>query len=307
MNRKTNLEEQKPKKVFFSTKALYLIWLLCLIYFLSTIIFAKSYSDSSSTLMLLAILIGGVAFLELFFRVVQPKRFNSGKYILITFLTLVAFFGMLVNEKRVRALFGILSRTEINQSIDIDKSNQVTPATITPSKNINQENKEVNIVPRANANLIDCTGPDGKVFKTTQKECDEFNTAWNNTTTEAQINQSDLIDCKLSYGTFSINAELCDYYQGLDNNTQNNYQPPSTENYNLPIQQEQELLPEINNLELRQACFSEVASAYQQELSQTLSYLSAQGLGGSAVERAKKSIKDKYDALIRDCEIRYPN
>lgn len=25
---------------------------------------------------------------------------------------------------------------------------------------------------------IDCTGPDGVVFKTTQKECDEFNAAW---------------------------------------------------------------------------------------------------------------------------------
>lgn len=28
---------------------------------------------------------------------------------------------------------------------------------------------------------IDCTGPDGVVFKTTQKECDEFNAAWGKT------------------------------------------------------------------------------------------------------------------------------
>lgn len=31
------------------------------------------------------------------------------------------------------------------------------------------------------SNKIDCTGPDGVVFKTTQKECDDFNAAWGNT------------------------------------------------------------------------------------------------------------------------------
>lgn len=33
---------------------------------------------------------------------------------------------------------------------------------------------------QGNQSLIDCTGPDGKQFKTTQKECDSFNAAWVN-------------------------------------------------------------------------------------------------------------------------------
>lgn len=33
---------------------------------------------------------------------------------------------------------------------------------------------------RPSSNTIDCIGPDGKHLQTTQKECDDFNSAWNN-------------------------------------------------------------------------------------------------------------------------------
>ncbi len=184
----------KEKKSIFSTKVLYFIWLLCLIYFLSTSVFAKNYTDLADNFMLLAILVGGIVFLFLLLRVVQPKLFNNGKYGLITFLTFIAFFGILFNQEKVRALFGLPSIIEMNQPININESNQFTPPTPIPTKNINQVNKEVNAVPRTNTNLIDCTGPDGKVFKTTQEECENFNSAWDNPSTP---DPNEIIKCTI--------------------------------------------------------------------------------------------------------------
>ena len=189
----TKLQNVKEKKSFFSTKVLYLIWLLCLIVFLSTIFFEKNYTSLSGNLMLLVVLVGGIVFLELFFRVVQPGRFNNGKYGLITFLTFIAFFGLLFNLDKIRTLLGLSSALEIDQPT-INESSDITPPTPIPTKSVNKINKEVNTVPKTNTNLIDCTGPDGKVFKTTQQECDDFNTAWNNPPTP---DPNEIIKCNI--------------------------------------------------------------------------------------------------------------
>ncbi len=103
----TKLQNVKRKKPLFSTKVLYLIWLLCLIVFLSTIFFEKKYASSFNILMFLSILVGGIVFLELFFRVIRPKRFNNGKYGLITFLTFIAFYGILLNKEKIKTLLGL--------------------------------------------------------------------------------------------------------------------------------------------------------------------------------------------------------
>lgn len=53
---------------------------------------------------------------------------------------------------------------------------------------------------------IDCAGPDGKQFKTTQKECDSFNKAWDKTTqtTNNPSNNASrsLIPCNTAWGFY---------------------------------------------------------------------------------------------------------
>lgn len=192
----TNKQNVKEKRLFLSTRALYLIWLFCLIIFIIWSLF--STTDSSETwsdLIAIAVLIGIIVFLFLFHRVAQPKLFNNGKYGLITVLTFIAFFGIFLNQNEVRALLGLPSTTEVDQSVNTNQSNKITSPTPTPTKSVNQVNKGVNTVPKTNSNLIACTGPDGKVFKTTQKECDDFNTAWKNPPTP---DPNEIIRCNIS-------------------------------------------------------------------------------------------------------------
>jgi hypothetical protein len=47
--------------------------------------------------------------------------------------------------------------------------------TITPTKQVSKKTTT-----GTKTNLVDCVGPDGVHFQTTQKECDEFNSAWGN-------------------------------------------------------------------------------------------------------------------------------
>jgi len=59
-----------------------------------------------------------------------------------------------------------------------------------PSREKCEQDQKAQYVPKETQ--IECWGPDGKSFMTTQKECDEFNTAWgksyNNTSTKASGN-----------------------------------------------------------------------------------------------------------------------
>lgn len=75
------------------------------------------------------------------------------------------------------------------------------------------------IVPRQNntSTKIDCTGPDGKHFQATQKECNEFNAAWGN----KKINN--MVNCKLLSGqTIPTSLEDCNRYNAAGNSTQGN-------------------------------------------------------------------------------------
>ncbi|PIR57243.1 MAG: hypothetical protein COU72_01960 [Parcubacteria group bacterium CG10_big_fil_rev_8_21_14_0_10_41_35] len=78
-----------------------------------------------------------------------------------------------------------------------------------------------------NSNLIDCTGPDKMVFKTTQKACDDFNSAWGNTNTA--ISATDVSSQQKTYfcKTYSDGFKLytkdksgCDTLQADINNSQ---------------------------------------------------------------------------------------
>jgi len=88
------------------------------------------------------------------------------------------------------------------------------------------------------SNLIDCTGPDKVVFKTTQKECDEFNSAWGNKPTKQDSTSNNSsgnrssntyqpsqsggseeykqVTCVTTTGTYYVLKVTCDQWQAED-------------------------------------------------------------------------------------------
>lgn len=80
-----------------------------------------------------------------------------------------------------------------------------TTKTPTPTISIQKENT---VQSADSADNIDCIGPDGKKFKTTQKECDKFNSAWNNEKVETESQPSQTrVNCSgtLSGSSFTYN------------------------------------------------------------------------------------------------------
>lgn len=68
---------------------------------------------------------------------------------------------------------------------------------------------------------IECVGPDGVHFKTTQKKCDDFNAAWGKpqqkaTSPKTSYSTEPLIPCILSYGTFQLTQSSCTSFKGRD-------------------------------------------------------------------------------------------
>jgi len=90
-----------------------------------------------------------------------------------------------------------------------------TPPTATPKPKVQAKNINTN----TNQNgQIDCIGPDGKHFNTTQAECDKFNQAWgsnkNNSSTNNQKNTSNtgsMVRCSSTISTASYDFGTISY------------------------------------------------------------------------------------------------
>ncbi len=72
-------------------------------------------------------------------------------------------------------------------------------------------------------NYIDCIGPDGKHFQTTQKECDDFNAAWDKSNWAAQIpttnkntSSEPKASCYLSTGIWQLTAADCSWMKDFE-------------------------------------------------------------------------------------------
>jgi len=78
---------------------------------------------------------------------------------------------------------------------------KITP-TITPKKTVKVNNTQnTNTKTNTNTNQdnqIDCTGPDGVVFKTTQTECEKFNSAWGHKMPTPTLDPKEWIRCPIS-------------------------------------------------------------------------------------------------------------
>jgi hypothetical protein len=185
IDKKTNSVNKEKKLTFF--KFVYSIWLLSLLLFISQII----WSSESFTNFTEYIILGGmISFLFMVIDLHKNRKSNkSHKYARITFITLLGFF--------------LTTGTVIGLGISGNKSYTVAPAqenyvrptirpTTTPAKQLQKGTQQQQT---QQVNKVNCIGPDGKEFQTTQQECDNFNTAWGNPPTP---DPNEYIKCNIS-------------------------------------------------------------------------------------------------------------
>lgn len=127
---------------------------------------------------------------------------------------------------------------------------------------------------------IDCLGPDGKQIKATQKECDEFNSAWGKskiqpTTPKAQIpsyiapqnNGKPLITCVVNYTctnnsyTYQVDADYCKTIQESASSLCNTFPANNTYATPTPSQEEMQVIVDQYNRDV-QRCQENAISQY---------------------------------------------
>lgn len=207
--------------------------------------------------------------------------------------------------------------------------------TSTPTPSSTQQ-----VLPQSTQNtnyfLIDCVGPDGKQFKTTQKECDEFNSAWRNNKNTQQINpppqatrnvtppstksttQSNLIDCNTKMGTFKLTDFECSEYNRILSQYVECYTafyhyswvtPEECEQYKI---QDAAFINKLNNIANPQPTPTPDNSYNQQQNSQCKMYANNwytnQGTqcSGSCAEAIKQLAYPEYQAKLAECDRLYP-
>jgi len=178
MDQKNDSKKQKIKNKL-TTKFFYLVWLICLIVFLTCAFFSETFNN----LMLIAVLVGIFAFIFLFHRLSRPKIYTNKNFGSLTLLTILTFFVILFNFQKVSAFLGFPVDETANQRVHLNnlKPPSVKPTmvpTLIPSNDTDQVKNSITTNSETNANLIDCIGPDGKEFKTTMNECKNLNEKW---------------------------------------------------------------------------------------------------------------------------------
>lgn len=146
------------------------------------------------------------------------------------------------------------------------------------------------------SNLIDCSGPDGKIIRLTQKQCDDFNSAWNrpritpssnSQAASSPSNNSASPNTGSTLGTYNYPNT---YYPSTNqinssNNSSSNPQPSSTP-INTP-------LPVDNSIYL-QGCLSNAQSNYDSQMDD----LNRRGMSSSG---QADQVKSSYTAQQQSC------
>lgn len=288
---------------------LYWLWLVSLVSFVAAIFVVRrtpeSFSSASLIVFALIVIFGAVSYLALIVNVLKQIRSRKARIMgMVSIVTFVCFFGLLFNFENVEAKLGFSEKVQpmLNTVTTQPKlGNSPTPA---PSQ-----------IPKANSGAvkkITCTGPDGKTFQTTQEECTAFNAAWGNAPKPETMNNGQQVNfpCHLSHGTYNLTPEQCAQAQqsnsGSYNYTYTVPPLPDTSLGNGYTSSGNSYTTSSNNTELQQACISDAMRAAEQDLQKTLSILRAQGLSGSAVERAEKDALARVERETRQCILRYP-
>lgn len=135
---------------------------------------------------------------------------------------IVVNFGIAEFQERMNKVKPNELIQQVPEVVDLT-SPAVTIATPTPVNQPVQKSANNKVVSK-----IDCTGPDGVVFQTTQKECDDFNIAWGNVSLPQSYSKtinSSLIDCTVKGKVYRLSPNDCiifsDYIYSLDRMAQN--------------------------------------------------------------------------------------
>jgi len=178
--------ERLDSKNSLSIRALYWIWLTSIVIFFIGLFFIRRTDISEAawiivlSLLGLNILSGIVVYLQLMMKIINSLKTSRAKwYGLVTLITFIAFFGLLFNYAAAEAKLGF-SPPPTPQPTSVPASNFSTSPTPKPSAVSKPTQPKTTNTQNSKGNQINCTGPDGKTFKTTQEECDNFNQAWGN-------------------------------------------------------------------------------------------------------------------------------
>jgi len=170
--------------------------------------------------------------------------------------------------------------------------------------------------------LITCTGPDGKQFQTSQKDCDEFNAAWKNNPTVTinptnKPNNSDYnydvpkfetVDCVLSYGTYKLSPEYCESSKKRDIENQQIFADlKESANHNLTETNELNNQKTIDFTYENSRCKQESLEDFKQEKSSvTNKFASLNTIDSSAYQTAIKILERDLNQALGDCDHYFP-
>lgn len=165
------------KKLVGLQKILFLVWIISLAVFSHGAIVQYKLS---SLFALVSMFVGSIAFLLIWLvaltKLRHKPRINAARFPLFTIVaTLVWLLGL-------TQLASANIKNQPQATIEKKEIIQTSP-TPTPKPEVKKKTT-------TSKNNITCTGPDGKQFQTTQKECDDFNSAWGNEP-KTQPNNSD--------------------------------------------------------------------------------------------------------------------
>lgn len=306
MKKSDGATKSRPGQLSFRT--LYWIWFATLVLFIATAIHLNGTNLGSESVsivvLLITVLVGVVSYLALGLSLLENKGGKHlNKYRIATAVTFVGFIFLVFNLNSVLAKVELISRSN-SKSQQVDKKVNTNPATPRPTPRPSAKPVQYdNSVTAPDGSQIDCTGPDGKVFKTTQKDCDEFNSAW-----DGHSNEDEIVDCQLSINSYRLSRKDCEYYQAqaskYDASDWDYIKPaPSAEpvpNYIYTYQ-----APALSNLELQQSCIGDAKRIYESELRDLKNSVAAH-YGGSAYIRAENRINSDYAGEVAYCKSRYP-
>ena len=227
-------------------------------------------------------------------------------------LVLIALVGGgLLVQNRIDSMNQNFS-TETNNTIQVSPTPKIIKPTPTPSPTTRPTSKPTN--PQ-----INCTGPDGVVFKTTQEKCDEFNNAWGgakNTETQQNYQQSAPTvpkiennnsqkqpPCTVGNITYDyVDPATCSRYQARWQETQDwikstKYTEPSSDYANTNEPQVQD------NFALQGECIDKVVIQYNKSIqTANVRYGGGNSLGDLMKELAEKD----YTKNTAACKSAYP-
>jgi len=158
---------------------LYFLWLSSLFAFFITLFVVRRTPDSFSNSALIAftgiVIFGGVAYLAMMVDILREIRSATAKkFGLISLVTFVLFFWLLINIDTVEAKLGFSPMPQNPPTPNITQSSPSPSASPSPTTK-KQNSGTTNSV---QANKIECIGPDGKQFSTTMEECKNLNEKW---------------------------------------------------------------------------------------------------------------------------------